>query len=113
MLEVPDVLAGGREDFNEAIAVAGHVIVPGSVLLGVRHEKSAADILNIERCEAARDALPTAVVMAVTLIAIGIECIVAKAHGHEIGVVDFDASLAEIGDVEEAVPIDLTACHAL
>src|SRR5882724_12062246 len=73
MLEVPDVLAGGREDFNEAIAVAGHVIVPGSVLLGVRHEKSAADVLNIERCEAARDALPTAVVMAVTLIAIGIE----------------------------------------
>ena len=27
MLKMPDVLAGSREDFNEAIAVAGHVIV--------------------------------------------------------------------------------------
>src|SRR6267378_5424424 len=108
-----DVLSGGRKDFNEPQTVAGHVVVPVGVLLSVGDEEAAADVLNIEGREAARDVPRTAVVTAVIVIAVGIECIVAKVHGLEIGVVDFDARLAEIGDVKEAVSIDLTARHAL
>src|SRR5882724_3608088 len=112
MLEVPDVLAGSREDFNETETVAGHVVVAGSVLLRIGDEKRAADVLDIERREAARDALPTAVVMAVTLIAIWIERVFTKLNALESHVVDFHFSGTEIRDVEEAVSIDFTARHA-
>src|SRR6266850_350071 len=112
MLKMPDVLAGSREDFNETETVAGDVIVAGSVLLGVGDEKRAADILNIERREAARDALPTAVVMAVIAIAVGIECILAKVHGLETGVIDFDSRGTEIRNVEETLTVDLSGRSA-
>src|SRR5712664_3471637 len=107
MLKMTDVLAGSREDFNETETVAGDVIVLRRVLLGIGDEKRAADVLDVERREAARDALPIAVVMAVILIAIGIESVFTKANALESCVVDFYFSGTEIRDVEEPLSVDL------
>ena len=80
MLKVTDVLAGSREDFDETETVAGDVIVAGSVLLRIGDEKGAADVLDVERREAARDAPPIAVIVAVIVIAIGIERVFTKVN---------------------------------
>src|SRR6266481_3077135 len=55
MLEMGDVPSSGSKDLNEAQAVACHVIVSGGVLLGISDEEAAADVLNVERCEATGD----------------------------------------------------------
>src|SRR5207237_64412 len=99
MLEMADVLPGGHKDFNEAQTVARHVIVSGGVLFGISDEEAAADVLNVERREAVRNFL-------------SLERIAAKVHGLEIGVIDFDASLPEIGDIQEAVSIDFPGRRA-
>jgi len=91
-----DMLAGRSKDFDEPETVTCDVIMPRGVLLGVSDEESAADVLNIERSEAARNSF-------------GFERLFTKGYWLEIGVIDFDAGLAEIGDVQEAVSVDLPA----
>src|SRR6266478_2959826 len=93
VLKVADVFAGGREDFNKAEAVTGHVIVPGGVLLGVSDKESAADILHVERSETARNAF-------------GFKCVFIEAYALEDGVIDFDLRGTEIRDVEKFVAVD-------
>src|SRR2546426_8897236 len=96
MLKMADMLAGRSKDFDEPETVACDVIMPRGVLLGVSAEESAADVLNIERSEAVRNFF-------------GFERLFTKGYRLEIGVIDFDAGLAEIGDVQEAVSVDLPA----
>src|SRR5437867_315974 len=96
MLKMADMLAGRSKDFDEPETVTCDVIMPRGVLLGVSDEESAADVLNIERSEAARNSF-------------SFERLFTKGYWLEIGVIDFDAGLAEIGDVQEAVSVDLPA----
>jgi len=70
MLKMPDVLAGSREDFDETETVAA-TSRAGSVLLRIGDEESTADVLNIERREAAGNFL-------------GFERLFSKARGLEI-----------------------------
>jgi len=88
------VPAGRREDFDETETVAGNVIMPSGVLLGIGDEESAADVLNIERCEAAGKSL-------------GFKGILTDVHAFEIGVIDFDLRGTEIRDIEKFVAINL------
>src|ERR1700737_4676824 len=62
MLKVSDVLARGREDLDKAIAVAGHIIVPSCILLGVGDEEASADVLYVEGREAGGGRLGAAVI---------------------------------------------------
>src|SRR5438552_1548524 len=93
MLEVTDVPAGRGEDFDETETVAGDVIMPSGVLLGIGDEESAADVLNIERCEAAGNSL-------------GFKGILTHVHTFEIGVIDFNSRGTEICNVEKFVAVD-------
>src|SRR5882724_2040478 len=106
MLKMADVPAGRREDFNEAQTVAGHVIVPGGVLLGVGDEQNSADILNVKWREAAGDAFSAAVVTVVITIAVGIESIFAEVLALEIGAINFDSRRTEIRDVKKFVAVE-------
>src|SRR2546425_6227779 len=96
MLKMADMLASGSENFDEPKTVTSDVIMPRGVLLGISDEESAANVLNIERSEAVRNFF-------------GFERLFTKGYRLEIGVIDFDAGLAEIGDVQEAVSVDLPA----
>src|SRR5882724_1332752 len=109
MLKMADVFAGGREDFDEAKTVTGDVIVAGGVLLGVSDEQDSADILNVEWREPARNSFSITPVIA---IAVSFERIVAEVYGFEICVIDFHAALAEIGEIQETVAVDLAARRA-
>src|SRR5205807_2614572 len=93
MLQMADVLPGGRKDFNEAQTVACHVIVSGRVLLGISDEESAADVLNIERREAVGDSF-------------GFESVFIEMNALETRVVNLDSCRAEIRDVEKFVAVD-------
>ena len=93
MLKVTDIPAGGLEKLNKTEAITGHVIVTGRILLGIGDEENATDVLNIERRKTVGNSL-------------GFESIITKEHTLELCVVDFDASLAEIGDVEKFVAVD-------
>src|SRR5213594_3458305 len=84
MLKMADMLAGRSKDFDEPETVTCDVIMPRGVLLGVSDEESAADVLNIERSEAARNSF-------------GFERLFTKGYW------------VEIGDVQEAVSVDLPA----
>src|SRR4029077_13072617 len=110
MLEVSDVLAGGRKNLDKAKARASNIIVSCGILLRVSNEEAAANILNVERRKPARDVLGSAVVTIVVVIviaiAIGIEGIVSYMYPHVFGVVNFDAALAEICDVQIVLPIE-------
>src|SRR5260370_4877667 len=113
MLEVADVLAAWREQLDEAEAIAADGVVPRGVLLGIGDEERAADVLNVEGRETAGDAFRTTIVALAITVAVGIEGIFADVHALEVRVVDLDLGGAEIGDVEEAVPVDLGGSHAL
>src|SRR6266513_5028599 len=93
MLEVADVPAGWREEFNETEAVTGDVIVAGGVLLGVGDKQRATDILNVERRKAVRNLL-------------GFKSIFTKIHSLKVGAVDFDSPGTEVRDVKKFVAID-------
>src|SRR5438132_2017162 len=95
ILEMADVLAGWREEFNEAKTVTGNVIVAGGVLLRVSDEERAADILNVEGREAVRNFL-------------GIEGIFTEIHALERGVINFDSRSTEVRDVKKFVAIDFS-----
>src|SRR5258708_3192996 len=112
MLEVADVLAAWREQLDEAEAIAADGVVPRGVLLGIGDEERASNVLNVEGSETAGDAFCTMIVAAAITVAVGIEGIFAEVHALEVGVVDLDFGGAEIGDVEEAVPVDLGGSHA-
>src|SRR5260370_1335139 len=107
VLEVADVFARWSKDFDKAKAIATDGIVPWRILLGVGDEEAAADVLDVERREAARDALGT-----VFVIAVGLERILIEANALEMGVGDFDPGRAEIGDIEGALPVDLSGSCA-
>ena len=71
MLEVADVFARRRKDFDKTKAIPADGIVSCCVLLGVGDEESAPNVLDVERREAAWDALG-ALFVAVA-ITVGIE----------------------------------------
>ena len=87
-----NVLAIGLVQFNEAIAFAGHVIMFGGILLGIRDEKSSADILDVERREAPRNRIV-------------VEHFFRDVHRLEGIVVDFHSARAEIRDVQENLSV--------
>src|ERR1700682_1141770 len=99
MLEMADKLTGRSKDSNEAIAVAGDIVMSRGVLLGVGDEERAANVLHVEGREAARKPLV-------------FEGLFAEVHALEVRVIDLDFGGAEIRDVEEAVPVDLGGSHA-
>jgi hypothetical protein len=107
MLQVSDVLAGGSEDFNEAIAITGHVIVLVSILLSVGYEQAPANILNVKGGEPVGDTLRIAVVAVVIAVAFGIERVRPEVGRLEVRVVHLDAAAAEIGYVEEPFALDV------
>src|SRR5258708_25845982 len=99
MFEMADKLAGRSKDSNEAIAVAGEIVMSGGVLLGIGDEERAADVLYVKGREASREPFV-------------FEGFFAEAHALEVRVVDLDFRGAEIREVEEAVPVDLGGSHA-
>src|SRR5207302_7794736 len=100
MLKVADVPAGRREDFNKTEAVAGNIIMPSGVLLGIGDEERATDVLNIKGSKVVRNIF-------------GLESVFAKVDALEIGVIHFHARGAEICDVEEFLTLHLGRGHPL
>ena len=100
VLEAALEFTGGAEDIDETEAVATDGIVASCILLSVSDEEAAADVLDIEGREANGDAIV-------------IEGFFAEIYPLEIGVVDFDAAGAEVGDVKEPFAIDFAGSHSL
>ncbi len=59
MFEMADVMPGGGENFDIAVAFAGDIIVACSILLGISDKETSTDILNVEGCETVGNVLGT------------------------------------------------------
>src|SRR5882762_10081719 len=72
----------------------------GSILHSISDEQAAADVLDVE----GREVNGNRVV---------IEGVLVEVYAAEIGVVNLDLAVAEIGDVEEFLAVDFTGSHSL
>ena len=91
MLQVSNMTPGRSENFDETVAVTGHIIVSRGILLSVSYEKASANVLDIEGRKTSGYMLRMFVVAITVAISVRLESFVGKMDALEIRVIDLNA----------------------